>query len=187
MEFVEVEKVLDSYSKYVIQQAKSNLTKSGKGDGALYNSLKFEVIQDNTAMLVEFFMEDYGIFVDEGVKGADPSLVDSQKTGRVGIQKAPLSKFSYKSKKPPLDMLVDWAKRKNVRFRVKKGQKGGGQFKKGSYRSMGFWLQKSIYAQGMAPTYFFSKPYNNGIEKYELQIAEAFLADIESKMIFIEK
>ena len=85
MEFVEVEKVLDSYSKYVIQQAKSNLTKSGKGDGALYNSLKFEVIQDNTAMLVEFFMEDYGIFVDEGVKGANPSLVDSQKTGRVVV------------------------------------------------------------------------------------------------------
>lgn len=187
MEFVEVEKVLKEYSEYVIEQAKANLNNSKKGDGALYNSLKFEVIEDNTAMLVEFFMEDYGIFVDEGVKGANPSLVDSEKTGRRGIQKAPLSKFSYKSKMPPLDMLVAWAKRKNVRFRVKKGQKGGGQFKKGSYRSMGFWLQKSIFAQGMAPTHFFSKPYNDGIEKFELEMSKAFLADIESKMIFIEK
>ena len=129
----------------------------------------------------------HGAFVDEGVKGANPSLVDSQKTGRKGIQKAPLSKFSYKSKRPPLDMLVSWAKRKNIRFRVKKGQKGGGQFKKGSYRSMGFWLQKSIYAQGMAPTYFFSKPFEKGIKKYELAMTNAFLADIESKMIFTEK
>ena len=84
-------------------------------------------------------------------------------------------------------MLVSWAKRKNVRFRVKKGQKGGGQFKKGSYRSMGFWLQKSIYAQGIAPTYFFSKPFDKGIKKYELAMSKAFLKDIESNMIFIEK
>ena len=187
MEFVEVEKVLTDYAKYVVQQSKTNLTKSGKGDGALYNSISFEIVEDNTALIVEFWMEDYGTFVDQGVKGADPSLVNSVKTGRRGIQKAPLSKFSYKSKRPPLDMLVSWAKRKNVRFRVKKGQKGGGQFKKGSYRSMGFWLQKSIYAQGIAPTYFFSKPFEKGIEKYELAMSKAFLKDIESNMIFIEK
>ena len=187
MEFVEVEKALTDYARYVVQQSKTNLTKSGKGDGALYNSISFEIVEDDTASIVEFWMEDYGAFVDQGVKGANPSLVDSQKTGRKGIQKAPLSKFSYKSKRPPLDMLVSWAKRKNIRFRVKKGQKGGGQFKKGSYRSMGFWLQKSIYAQGIEPTYFFSKPFEKGIKKYELQMSKAFLADIESNMIFIEK
>tara|TARA_R110002096_G_scaffold168486_4_gene339310 strand:+ start:2963 stop:3526 length:564 start_codon:yes stop_codon:yes gene_type:complete len=187
MEFLEVEKVLKDYGKYVVQQSKSNLTKSGKGDGALYNSISFEIIEDNTAVIVEFWMEDYGSFVDDGVKGANPRLVDSEKTGRKGRQKAPYSKFSYKSKRPPLDMLVAWAKRKNVRFRIKKGQKGGGQFKKGSYRQMGFWLQKSIFAQGMSPTYFFSKPFAKGIEKYELEMSKAFTRDIESKMIFTEK
>lgn len=84
-------------------------------------------------------------------------------------------------------MLISWAKKKNIRFRVKKGLKGAGQFKKGSYRSMGFWLQKSIFAQGIAPTYFFSKPFEKGIVKYELEMQKAFLKDIESNMIFLEK
>jgi hypothetical protein len=187
MEFEEVNKVLTDYARYVVQQSKTNLTKSGKGDGALYNSISFEIVEDNTAAIVEFWMEDYGAFVDEGVKGADPSLVNSSVTGRMGKQKAPYSKFSYKSKKPPLDMLISWAKKKNIRFRVKKGLKGAGQFKKGSYRSMGFWLQKSIFAQGIAPTYFFSKPFEKGIVKYELEMQKAFLKDIESNMIFLEK
>ena len=182
-----LKEILNEYGKSVVEEAKKNLTEEKNGSGNLYNSIKYILEVEENLFLLDFLMEDYGPFVDQGVKGADPSLVTSQKTGRKGIQKAPYSKFKYTSKKPPLEMLVNWAKSKNVRFRVKKGQKGGGQFKKGSYRSMGFWLQKSIFAQGMAPTYFFSKPYNNGIEKYELQIAEAFLADIESKMIFIEK
>ena len=187
MEFNNLEAVMNSYGKYVIQQSKSNLTKDKKGDGDLYNSLKFEIIEDNQAMIVEFFMQDYGIFVDEGVKGANPSLVDNPKVGRKGIQKAPYSKFKYKSKRPPLKQLVAWAKRKNIRFRIKKGNKGGGQFKKGSYKSMGFWLQKSIYAQGLKPNYFFSKPFEAGIKKYELSMAKAFVADIESQMVFGEK
>ena len=186
MEFNNIENVINSYGKYVIQQSKSNLTKSKKGDGALYNSLQFKIVQDNQAVIVEFLMEDYGMFVDEGVKGKNPSLVDSSNTGRKGIQKAPLSKFKYKSKRPPLDMLVAWAKRKNIRFRVKKGSSAGGQFKKGSYRSMGFWLQKSIYAQGLKPTYFFSKPFKSGIKKYELELEKAFVKDIESQMIYLE-
>jgi len=181
MEFNNLEAVMNSYGKYVIQQAKSKLAKDGKGDSALYNSLKFEIIQDDQAILIEFDMEDYGVFVDEGVKGANPSLVNS--INRKGKQKAPMSRFKYKSKRPPLDMLISWAKRKNIRFRVKKGSSTGGQFKKGSYRSMGFWLQKSIYAQGLKPNYFFSKPFDNGIKKYELEMSEAFITDIESRMI----
>jgi len=187
MEFNNLENVINSYGKYVVQQSKSNLTKSKKGEGALYNSIQFKIVQDNQAMIVEFLMEDYGMFVDEGVKGANPSLVDSSNTGRKGIQKAPLSKFKYKSKRPPLDMLVAWAKRKNIRFRVKKGSKGAGQFKKGGYRSMGFWLQKSIYAQGLKPNYFFSKPFISGIKKYELELEKAFVKDIESQMLYLEK
>ena len=187
MEFNNLEAVMESYGKYVVQQSKSNLTKDKKGDGDLYNSIKFEVIDDSQAMIVEFFMTDYGVFVDEGVRGANPSLVDNPKTGRKGVQKAPYSKFKYKSRRPPLKALVDWAKRKNIRFRVKKGQKGAGQFKKGSYKAMGFWLQKSIYAQGLKPNYFFSKPFEAGIKKYELNMAKAFAEDIRSQMVFTEK
>jgi hypothetical protein len=180
MEFPKLDAVINKYAKYVVQQAKSNLTKAKKGGGPLYESIAYKITKEgSTAYLISFLMENYGLFVDEGVQGANPSLVNSSKTGRVGIQKAPLSKFKYTSKMPPMQMLADWAKSKNVRFRVGKGQKGGGQFKAGSYQSMGFWLQKSIYAQGMEPTYFFSKPFNNGQFDLSENMLDAFVQDID--------
>ena len=84
-------------------------------------------------------------------------------------------------------MLVAWAKKNNVRFRVKKGQKGGGQFKAGSYQSMGFWLQKSIYAQGLKPNYFFTKPFEKGLTNLGNELFEAFQLDIEKAIILGQK
>ena len=182
MKYNELEAELNRFSKYVIQQARTNLTQDDK-KGKLYESLSANIIIEDGAILVEFDMEDYGIFVDEGVRGANPSLVDSQITGRRGVQKGGTSKFSYKSKMPPLDMLVSWAKKKGVRFRVKKGSKGGGQFKAGSYRSMGFWLQKSIYAQGLKGNQFFSKPFDRGMNRLGDDLLKAFAFDVEETII----
>ena len=182
MEYKELEAELNRFGKYVIQQARTNLTQDDK-KGKLYESLNYEIIVEDDAILLSFDMEDYGIFVDEGVKGADPSLVDSSVTGRKGVQKAPTSRFSYKSKMPPLDMMVSWAKKKGVRFRVKKGSKGAGQFKKGSYRSMGFWLQKSIFAQGLKGNKFFSKPFERGIDRIGNDLMNAFALDVENTII----
>jgi hypothetical protein len=182
MEYNELEAELNRFGKYVIQQARTNLTQDDK-KGKLYESLSYEIDIEDDAVLLFFNMEDYGIFVDEGVKGANPSLIDNPKTGRKGVQKAPTSKFSYKSKMPPLDMLVTWAKKKGVRFRVKKGSKGGGQFKVGSYRSMGFWLQKSIYAQGLKGNQFFSKPFERGVKRIGDDLVNAFALDVENTII----
>ena len=174
MEVPKLDTVINKYAKYVVQQAKSNLTKDKKGGGPLYESIQYKTTKEgSTAFLISFLMEDYGAFVDEGVQGADPSLVKG------GYQKAPLSKYRYTNKMPPMQMLADWAKRKNVRFRVRKGQKGGGQFKPGSYQSMGYWLQKSIYAQGMKPTYFFTKPFDNGQFDLSNNMLKAFVQDID--------
>jgi hypothetical protein len=182
MTYDELDSQLTKYAKYVIQQSRSNLTKDDK-KGDLYESLTFDIQIEDDAILVDFLMNDYGQFVDQGVKGADPSLIDNPKTGRKGYQKAPMSKFKYKSKMPPLDMLVSWAKKKNVRFRVAKGQKGAGQFKKGSYRSMGFWLQKSIYAQGLKGNEFFTKPFNSGLYDLSDNLIKAFSVDVENSII----
>tara|TARA_R110000787_G_scaffold274701_1_gene382770 strand:- start:584 stop:1150 length:567 start_codon:yes stop_codon:yes gene_type:complete len=182
-----LKEILNEYGKSVVEEAKKNLTEEKNGSGNLYNSIKYILEVEENLFLLDFLMEDYGPFVDQGVKGADPSLVTSQKTGRKGIQKAPYSKFKYTSKKPPLEMLVNWAKSKNVRFRVKKGQKGGGQFKKGSYRQMGFWLQKSIYAQGLKPTNFFTKPFQQKLNGLGDKLFDAFALDIENAIILGQK
>ena len=64
-----LEAVMNQYAKYVIQQSRTRLTKDDKGGGDLYNSLSYQLMEDDQAMLVEFMMADYGAFVDRGVKG----------------------------------------------------------------------------------------------------------------------
>ena len=132
MEFPLLDAVVKKYAKYVVQQAKSNLTKDKKGSGDLYNSVKYVLDTESDAFLLAFLMEKYGAYVDEGVKGANPSLIKG------GVQKAPLSKFKYTNKMPPMQILADWAKSKNIRFRNAKGQ-----YAKGSNRSMGFVYRKA--------------------------------------------
>ena len=169
MDFPKLDTVINKYAKYVVQQAKSNLTKAKKGGGALYESVQYKTTKEgSTAFLISFLMEDYGAFVDEGVRGANPSLVKG------GYQKAPLSKYKYTTLMPPMKMLANWAKSKNIRFRNAKGQ-----YAKGSNRSMGFALQRSIFAQGMKPTYFISKPFENGQFELSNNMLEAFVQDID--------
>ena len=172
MEFPLLDAVVKKYAKYVVQQAKSNLTKDKKGSGDLYNSVKYVLDTESDAFLLAFLMEKYGAYVDEGVKGANPSLIKG------GVQKAPLSKFKYTNKMPPMQILADWAKSKNIRFRNAKGQ-----YAKGSNRSMGFVLQKSIYAQGLRGNNFFTKPFEAGLQRLPTDMLKAFSLDIENAII----
>jgi len=176
MEFKKLKEVLDKYAKYVVQQSKSNLTKDGKGSGPLYNSLSYEVDIEKNLFLLDFLMESYGKFVDEGVRGANPSLVKG------GYQKAPTSRFKYTNRMPPMQMLADWAKKKNIRFRNAKGQ-----YKSGSNISMGFVLQRSIFAQGIKGNEFFTKPFNKGLYDLPDELIEAFALDIEKEIILATK
>jgi hypothetical protein len=175
MEFNNLEAVMTKYAKYVIQQSRSNLTKDDKGSGNLYNSLSYGLVEDDEAMLVEFMMEDYGAFVDRGVKG---------KTSTYPETSAALSQFQYGSgtgKKGGLTKGIDkWLRKKRFQWRDKKGR-----FM--SYKSMRYLIVKSIYNKGLKANLFFSKPFKAGINKYELSMAKAFVADIESQMVFGEK
>ena len=76
----EFKNAIENYAKYVIQQSRSRLSKAGKNKGSLYKSLDY-IIQQNrggsgkfeTGYTVSFEMEEYAAFVDQGVKGKDPS------------------------------------------------------------------------------------------------------------------
>lgn len=156
MELQSSTKLLEKYKNYVIQQARANLSKGRNNmSKTLYNSLKGEVVSDTGYAIVAFRMEEYGQFLDEGVKGAFPSSVKN------GKQKAPNSRFMFTNKRPPASVIAEWAKKKNIRLRDKEGK-----FKKGSYKTLGFIIANRIYAQGIKPTLFFTKPYEAGFKKY---------------------
>lgn len=170
MELKETNSLLEKYKKYVVQQAKSNLSKAKSNvSKTLYNSIKGEIVRENNFAIVGFEMEFYGQFIDEGVKGAFPNMVKN------GKQKAPNSRFFFKNKRPPADVIGEWAKRKNIRLRDESGK-----FKRGSYKTIGFILAERIYAQGIRPTLFFTKPFEEGFKKYiEDQLEDKFAMDVE--------
>jgi len=85
---------LQSFGKYVVQQSRSNLTKKNHNvDKRLYRSLDYKISESNDKYSLQFLMEDYGMFLDKGVKGANPSLVKN------GKQKGSNSPYSFKFKK----------------------------------------------------------------------------------------
>lgn len=149
-------KLLEKYRNYVIQQAKANLSKGRNNvSKTLYNSIKGEIVTENNYAIVGFRMEQYGQFMDEGVKGAFPGMVKN------GKQKAPNSRFMFTNKRPPAGPIAEWAKKRGIRLRDEKGK-----FKKGNYKTLGFIIANRIYAQGIKPTLFFTKPYEAGFKKY---------------------
>jgi hypothetical protein len=165
---LEVEKTIKRFRDYVIQQSRSNLSKSGKNSSKeLYNSLKGEVVSENGFTIVGFQMADYGAFVDQGVKGKTSS------------NKAPNSPFKFGSgtgKKGGLTKGINqWVKQKGFQFRDRKS----GKFL--SYDSTAYLITRSIFHKGIKPSLFFTKPFEEGYKKYiDVDLLKAFGQDIET-------
>ena len=162
----EVQKELKRFRDYVIQQARYNLTKSKKNSSKeLYNSLNGEVKVFPNSIGLYFEMKDYGLFQDKGVKGANPSLVKN------GKQKAPNSPYSYKSKFPPTKSLDKWIVRKGIAPKDAKG-------KFISRQSLKYLIARSIYAQGIAPSLFFTKPFERAYKKLPDELIDKYGLDV---------
>ena len=161
----EFKKAMEKYAKYVIQQARSNLSK-GKNNASkqLYNSLSYDVKQNRSSggrfasgYNAEFYMEDYGIYQDQGVHGAKSSYVENRK-----------SPFRYSTKQPPAKAFDKWIKIKGIKGRDKKT----GRFI--TDQSLKFLIARSIKNKGIRASMFFTKPFEAGIKKYEDDIAQGY-------------
>lgn len=161
MQLKSLNEALNKYGKYVIQQSRSNLTKGKKNvDKKLYNSLEYEIKQK--PLSIEFSMEGYGMFQDKGVSGKNKKYN---------------TPFSYKSKQPPSSPLADWAKKRNIRLRDAKGK-----YKKGTYKTIGFLIARSIYRKGLKPSLFFTKPFEKGYQRLGEDLRDGFINDINREL-----
>ena len=182
MKLQETKKVLNDFAKYVIKQSRSNLTKGGKNfNKKLYDSLDYNIISDNTGFILQFLMEEYGSYQDEGVKGKNPSQVSPN--AKITGQQAPNSRFRFGSgtsrgtfKKFAQRMSV-FAKAKNIRFRQSRGR-----FAKGGYDAMGYVIAKNIYSRGIKPSLFFTKPFNKRFETLPPELIASFVNDFEKEL-----
>ena len=167
-ELKSVEQVLRRFRDYVIQQSRSNLSKSDKNvSKELYNSLKGEILTENNYSIVGFSMAEYGQFQDQGVKGKSSSL------------KAPNSPFKFgtgSGKKGGLTKSIDkWVRARGFQFRDKKS----GKFL--SYEQTGYLISRSIFQKGIKPSLFFTKPFEAGYKKYiDTDLFKAFGQDLDT-------
>ena len=176
MELKEMMKVYSAFGQYVVKQGRTNLSKKSKSPnnytGGLYQSLKYSVAENNGDLSLKILMDNYGMFQDAGVYGANPKLVKGGKQKGKSTNTI-FGRFSYTSKMPPMKPLMNWAKFNNIRFRDKKGK-----YMKGNYKTIGFWLQKRIFAQGIKPTLWFTKPFRKAFENLPADLSKAFAADL---------
>lgn len=175
------------FAENVVRDAKREaLSKFSKGTGKLANSITFKPFtQGKNIEGVSFEMEDYGPYKDAGVFGANPSLVKNgkqkgKKTNSVLLGNR--DKFQYKSLRPPMQSLRNYVQANKIRFRTPKGESGGGQFRAGSYTTIAYWMAKRIYAQGLAPTLFFTKPFIKHFQDLPDEIAEQFAEQLEKQL-----
>ena len=168
MQLEETRDALNKFAKYVIQQSRSNLTKSDKNvSKELYNSLGYDLNVSKNSFSLSLLMEDYGIFQDKGVKGKTSSA------------KAPNSPFRFGSgtgKKGGLTNGIDkWVRRRRFQFRDKKG-------KFMSYQSTAFLITRSIYNKGIKPSMFFTKPFEKAFKGLNEELVKAYALDVEKFM-----
>ena len=165
MRLKKTEAALEAFKNFVIQQARTRLTKSKKNvSKELYNSLKGNVKAMPNSINVDFQMEDYGLFQDKGVSGKEKKYN---------------TPYSYTTKMPPVKPLSDWAQSKNIRLRDAQGK-----YKKGNYNTIGFLIARSIYKKGIKPSLFFTKPFEQGFKKLPDELINSFGLDVDDFLAF---
>ena len=175
MDFKNVDEVLNAYAEYVVDSAKKNLVDERKSLGDLYKSVSYKYEKSQDLFLLDFLMEDYGTFVDKGVKG---------KTSTYPETAASLSQFQYGSGNFPKGGLTEgineWMKKKRFQWRDERGR-----FM--SYESMSYIIARSIYNKGLKANLFFTTPFEFGLRNLPINLKDAFKLDIENAIIFGEK
>ena len=146
MRFLEksVQQILVQAANNIIDAAKKNLD-----DGDLKKSLRYTT-KDGS---IKVIMEEYGIFKDRGVSGANHSDFDGKKKK---VHKS-LDGFKFNSKAiGGADSMRKWMKRRGI----------GGQDR----ATVNFLIRRSIAQHGIKPSLFLTKPY----QKYTEQIIQEF-------------
>ena len=158
---------LDVFGKYVIQQARSNLSKKGKNSSnKLYSSLKYDVKVSKNSFQFAIEAEDYASFQDLGVKGKFKSA------------KAPNSPFKFGSgtgRKGGLsEGILGWVTQKRFQFQ----DRSTGKFL--SFKATSFLIVRSIFNTGLKPSLFLTKPFEDGFKRLPDDIVEAYGLDVET-------
>ena len=164
-----LERYLESFGKYIVKQARTNLTKGKKNVSKdLYNSIKFEVeTTANGDFTVQFMMDYYGQFVDKGVSGNK-----KKRTYKDWKGKTVSTPYKYTTKQPPSSVLTKWIKMRGIKGRDSKT----GRFI--TNKTLAFLIGRKIKRDGIKGISFFQRPLQLAMKKFPNDYAQALKKDI---------
>jgi hypothetical protein len=167
-----VENYLHSLGKYVVKQSRTMLTKAKKNvNKDLYNSIEYKVVSDADGFSLQFYMLDYGQFVDKGVSGK--KKIQEYKTWD---KRKIASPFQYKTKGPPIDIISKWIRQKGIK---PKGTGRGRSKTSGQYISgLAYLISRAIKRDGIKSLSFFQRPLGLGLDKFPTDLLGAVKKDI---------
>lgn len=173
MDFQRTKEALELFAKAVKLKAKQNLKRKEQiSSGKLYDSINYnlDVVQTKSKTLyfnLEFYMEDYGTFMDLGVKGSESTYPESRNSpykysGRFKmINPASLDKWLIKKSMAPRDKSGRFVERKNLKYMI----------------------ATSIYRKGLKGSRFFTGAFEEEFKNIDNQIQEAFGLDLDDFLI----
>ena len=174
MEKAEQQIILENFRDYVIQQARSNLSKLKKNHTRkLYDSITGEIKVMPNSLRLYFDMEDYGFYQDQGVMGAGgvrsttSKFNRSNNKGKMWKQKGKGSPFSFKiGNKPSVKHFTQWANSKGL---------------------SPFAVRESVFRQGISRSLFFTTPFEKAFKNLPDEMIEAYGLEAEETLDTIMK
>lgn len=173
MDFKRTKKALELFATAVKMKAKRNLKDKNKiSSGALHDSIdyKLDVVQTKSKTLyfnLEFYMEDYGTFMDLGVKGSESTYPESKNSPY---------KYSGRFKTINPASLDKWLVRKNIAPRDKSGRFV-------ERKNIKYIIARSIYRKGLRGSRFFTGAFEQEFKNIDKQVQEAFGLDLNDFLI----
>ena len=167
MDTANIERYLNSFGKQVVNRAKGNLQKAKGGGTALEQTIRFEVVADAEGFSVQFYMAEYGSYLDKGVSGNKQKQQYKDYLGKI-IN----SPYKYTNKQPPPNILAKWISKKGMKGRDKKT----GRFI--SHMSLAFIIGRKIKRDGIKSLAFFQKPLGLGMKQFGAELLGNVKEDI---------
>ena len=165
MSISNLDKILDKFARRVVKESKTALTKKKKNASkSLYNSIGYDLDIHKNSFHLSFQMEDYGKFIDKGVKGVGGNGWKKKKVDN--------NLYKYTNKRPPHEAFNGWTIRRSIAPRNKKGQFT-------SRKSILFAIANSVYHTGLETTNFFTKPLENALRSLPDEVVNAYALDID--------
>lgn len=166
-----VKQALDNFAYDVIDGAKKILKQKDKNTSKkLSNSLDYKVNVHKNSFSLSISMEDYGKFIDKGVKGVGGTKADGSKWKQKRVINSP---FKYKNKKPPTAVFNEWTVRRGIAPRNEKGQFT-------SRKGLMFAIANSVYHTGLETTNFFTNPFEKEFKELPDELIKAYGLEVDA-------